>query len=153
MINNGTLSDTVLTVFGLDSVLNYFWRVLAENTGVISDWSTVIKFATGEISSIDKEQNEKMVNTFELDQNYPNPFNTITTIRFQIPVLSKVTVKVYNATGQLVKTLVTKQMQAGTHKIEWDSTDERGLQVGSGLYFYRIQAGERSMEKKMMFIK
>ena len=90
---------------------------------------------------------------FGLLQNYPNPFNPETTIKYQLPVTSDVTLKVYNVTGQQVKTLIATQMPAGFYTIKWDGTNESGQPVSSGLYFYHIQAAEFSAVKKMMFIE
>ncbi|KPK90115.1 hypothetical protein AMJ80_08880, partial [bacterium SM23_31] len=90
---------------------------------------------------------------FNLYQNYPNPFNPETTITFQIPRSSFVTLKIYNITGQLVKTLISENLPSGVFKIIWDGTDGTGQKVSSGTYIFRIQAGEFSAVKKMMLIR
>jgi hypothetical protein len=77
---------------------------------------------------------------FGLMQNYPNPFNPATTIRFALPVESKVSVEVFNALGQCVKTLVDGNIVAGFHEVEWNGTGGANQQLGSGVYFVRFSA-------------
>ncbi|MBI4547352.1 MAG: T9SS type A sorting domain-containing protein [Ignavibacteriae bacterium] len=75
-----------------------------------------------------------------LFQNYPNPFNPSTVIRYQLPVQSKVTLRIYNVLGQEVKMLVDEVQEAGYKSVEWNSTNNFSNQVASGVYFYRIDA-------------
>jgi len=92
--------------------------------------------------------------TFELDQNFPNPFNPSTTIKFSIPVtLSGVegsffTLKIFNALGEEVEVLLDKEFTAGTYKVEWNATG-----LPSGVYLYRLQAGDLIEIKKMLLLK
>lgn len=90
---------------------------------------------------------------FALAQNYPNPFNPSTTIGYAVPVTSDVTVEVFNILGQRVKALVDAMQPAGRHQITWDGTDSNGNRVSSGVYFYRITAGEFTESKKMLLLK
>lgn len=85
---------------------------------------------------------------FVLKQNYPNPFNPTTTIEFNIPHRYFVSLKIYNSLGQLVETLVQKELSAGTHKIIWD-----GKYYSGGLYIYTLQAGGFIQSKKLLLIK
>lgn len=87
--------------------------------------------------------------TFGLEQNYPNPFNPNTVIRYQLPSSSQVELTIYNAVGQRIKTLVSEKQAVGSYQIEWDGTDEKGTSVASGVYLYRLQAGEFVQSKKM----
>jgi hypothetical protein len=91
--------------------------------------------------------------TFELHQNYPNPFNPSTTIMLDLPNPAHVRLDVFNVLGQSVKTLKDEQMDAGYHPVEWNGTDNSGSPVATGIYFYKIQAGERIETKKMMLLK
>lgn len=91
--------------------------------------------------------------TYKLEQNYPNPFNPTTTINYAIPRASEVTLKVFNMMGQEVKTLVSKKQNAGIHQVQWDGTNNSGTLVSTGLYMYRIEAGDFVKIKKMMLIK
>ncbi len=91
--------------------------------------------------------------SFDLSQNFPNPFNPTTTIKFDLPNESSVKLNVYNTNGQLVKSLVNTKMTAGSHQIMWDGRNEAGQIVSSGLYIYRIQAGNYVKSMKMMLMK
>ena len=93
---------------------------------------------------------------FALSQNYPNPFNPSTTISYAIPEgNSQVGVKlsVFNLRGQLVRTLVDQTQGPGTYNVNWDGSDDRGRQISSGVYFYRIQAGDYVSTRKMVVLK
>jgi flagellar hook assembly protein FlgD len=92
-------------------------------------------------------------NEFTLGQNFPNPFNPVTTIRYELPKQTKVTLKVYNLLGQEVKTLVNETQQAGFHTIIWNGRNGAGYAVASGLYFYRLEAGAFTKAKKMLLLK
>ena len=85
---------------------------------------------------------------FVLYQNYPNPFNPNTTIKFGIPADSKVTLEVYNVIGEIVATLLNEVMQTGYHQIELN-----GAGLTSGIYLYRITAGEFISTKKFVIMK
>ncbi|MCD4828212.1 MAG: DUF1565 domain-containing protein [Candidatus Cloacimonetes bacterium] len=85
--------------------------------------------------------------------NYPNPFNPSTTIRCALPQDGNVSVRVYNARGQLVRTLVDGDMPAGYHDIVWDGRDNHGSAVGSGVYLCRMQAGSNSRVRKLLLLK
>lgn len=90
---------------------------------------------------------------FNLGTNYPNPFNPTTVIEFGIPKSERVTLEVFNVLGQRVKTLATKEYQAGFYRVTWDGTDNTGTPVASGVYFYRLQAGQFTESKTMMLLK
>ena len=90
---------------------------------------------------------------FKLSQNYPNPFNPTTTIRFDLPEPALVKLEVYNVLGQRVRTLLDKKMNPGFHAVMWDGANEQGLRVSSGVYYYRISAGDFSSYKKMALLK
>ena len=85
---------------------------------------------------------------FTLYQNYPNPFNPTTTIKFALPVDSKVKINVYNSLGQLVETLVDKEMESGYHEVNFDAS-----QLASGVYLYQLQSSDYISVKKMLLLK
>lgn len=85
---------------------------------------------------------------FELSQNYPNPFNPGTTIKFAIPQSSNVTLKIFNALGQEVQTVLNQNMEAGVHSVDFNASE-----LNSGVYFYRLDAGSFSEVRKMTLIK
>jgi hypothetical protein len=78
--------------------------------------------------------------TYALEQNYPNPFNPTTQIRFGLPEQATIQLSVFDVTGQRVRMLAQGNREAGSHSVLWDSRDEGGLQVASGVYFYRLEA-------------
>ncbi|MBA7694056.1 hypothetical protein ES703_102657 [subsurface metagenome] len=90
---------------------------------------------------------------YALAQNYPNPFNPVTTISFTIPRHEMVKLVVYNILGQHVTTLVNERTGPGTHSVIWNGTDMAGRMVGSGIYFYRIKAGDFNKVRKFTFLK
>jgi hypothetical protein len=90
---------------------------------------------------------------FRLEQNYPNPFNPLTTIRYHLPEGAHVGMTVHNVLGQLIRTLIDQAMPSGDHSVEWDATDQSGRPVASGIYFYRMTAGEASFTRKMTLIR
>jgi hypothetical protein len=85
---------------------------------------------------------------FSLSQNYPNPFNPTTTIQFGIPKEVKVTLKIYDAIGSEVATIVDEKMEPGYYKYQWNASN-----FASGVYFYRISAGSFISTKKLILIK
>ena len=90
---------------------------------------------------------------FELAQNYPNPFNPTTSIRFALPQESFVTLSIYNVLGQEVARLVDGLQPQGFHEVLWNGTSRNGIAAGSGIYFYRIKAGEFTDVRKMLMLK
>ena len=85
---------------------------------------------------------------YRLDQNYPNPFNPVTMIRFSLTSPSRVTVRIYDVAGRLVRTVVDERMEAGEHSLPFEA---RGL--ASGVYFYRFKAAEFEKTKKMVVLR
>jgi hypothetical protein len=90
----------------------------------------------------------ELPNTFKLSQNYPNPFNPTTTISFSLPSKSFVSLKVFDALGREVSTLVSKELTAGSYSQEWNAVN-----LPSGVYFYRLQAGNYNETRKLVLLK
>ena len=90
---------------------------------------------------------------YSLAQNYPNPFNPETTIAFTLATVGKVKINIYNVLGQKVRTLLDENRAAGVHRIQWDGTGENGVKVASGVYLYRITAGDFVSQRKMILLK
>ncbi len=90
---------------------------------------------------------------YYLSQNYPNPFNPSTQIRFALPQSSAVELKIYDVLGREVSTLLNGEYNAGTYTVEWNGRNNYGAQVASGMYIYRIKAGNFVQTKKMMMLK
>ena len=90
---------------------------------------------------------------FELTQNFPNPFNPATVIRFSLPEPGEVELAVFNILGRRVATLAEGVHEAGEHTVRWDGRDDEGNGVSSGVYLYRLKAGERSQTRKMLLVR
>jgi hypothetical protein len=108
------------------------------------------------VKTIGPTEDNSVPQNFSLAQNYPNPFNPATRIQFtvtsgQFPVPT--TLKIYNVRGQLVRTLVDEPKMTGPYEVMWDGKDNRGEIVSSGVYFYKLKAGDYSETKKMILMK
>jgi flagellar hook assembly protein FlgD len=92
-----------------------------------------------------------------LYQNYPNPFNPTTTIEFDVPEIAgsipRAAVQIFNILGQHVRTIERGIHDAGRYSVRWDGMNENGTRVASGVYFYRLLAGEYASTKKMVMMK
>ena len=93
-------------------------------------------------------QDQTLPVSYDLKQNYPNPFNPVTTIVFDLPKPTNVTLKIYTILGEEVTTLVSEELKAGTHKYTWNP-----VSLASGVYLYRIESKEFTITKKMVFLK
>jgi len=107
---------------------------------------TVVFEYTGNIVSVPSKS--ELPYEVILSQNYPNPFNPVTNIQYFLPEPSFVTLNVYNMLGQRVAALVTNQKQVGTHTVVFDASN-----LGSGMYFYRLSAGNTVETRKMLLVK
>ncbi|HEX9974954.1 MAG TPA: T9SS type A sorting domain-containing protein, partial [bacterium] len=85
---------------------------------------------------------------YTLYQNHPNPFNSLTTIRYAIPTTSYTTLKIYNLLGKERATLVNEKQSAGEYEVQWDSVD-----LPSGVYVYRLEAGDFIATRKLILMK
>ncbi len=90
---------------------------------------------------------------FALSQNYPNPFNPSTTISFELPEPADVKIVIFNTNGQLVKTLVDSRLEPGYHNILWNAKNDQGISLPSGIYFYKMQAKDFTLAKKLLLLK
>lgn len=86
--------------------------------------------------------------SFAIDQNYPNPFNPSTTIKYELPRAAHVTICVFDALGREVSVLVNERIEAGSHEVQFDADG-----LASGIYLYRLRAGEFASTKKMLVLK
>jgi hypothetical protein len=134
--------------------LRMFGTVGQAVVGVTSNSSNINKvgfwyFSIDLITSVEPAQTlDNLPTAFRLEQNYPNPFNPSTTIRFAIPQRSHVTLKLYDILGRKVATLVDERLQPGEYKVVFDAGA-----LASGVYVYRIQAGEFVRSMKLMLLK
>jgi hypothetical protein len=119
-------------------------QIVQEVGSTISVTVTVTSLTAGELSLPDH---------FSLSQNYPNPFNSTTIIEYKLPSPTHVTVEIYNMLGQKVRTLVDDNISAGHYRVEWDGNMESGRTAATGVYLYRIQAGDFVRTKKMLLLR
>lgn len=91
--------------------------------------------------------------TFALFQNYPNPFNSQTTMTYELKENAQVSFKIYNILGQLVRTLVDEKQVEGRHSIQWNGKDQKGRDLASGLYFYKLETADFVKVRKMLLIR
>ncbi len=110
-------------------------------------------FLANEVTTIYVAPAKTNVGLFQVAQNYPNPFNPATTISYHISESSRVTIRVFNMNGALIKTLLEEEQKLGTYEVVWDGRNEEGRQVGSGIYLYKVTCGDKSIGNKMTKIE
>jgi hypothetical protein len=100
------------------------------------------------VTTLNIKENQAFANYFQLNQNFPNPYNPTTTVKYYIPELALVTLKVYDMLGNEIATLVNEEKQIGSYELTWNAEN-----LPSGIYFYRLQAGDFVETKKMVLMK
>jgi len=144
---NFTTLQLPLSTFSSQNIVVQFRVVRAEG-----NWVFILDDV--DISNSNSEQNETICpTTAELHGNYPNPFNPETVISFSVAQEEIVAIDVYNVKGQKVRSLVKGVYATGVHNVVWNGRDDLGRQVGSGVYFYTMKAGEYSAVRKMLLLK
>lgn len=123
-----------------------------ERNGGGTGSGTLKKVAKGS-TSIDEEQEVSLPKSFELYQNYPNPFNPETMIEYALSKDSPTKITIYNILGKKVRVLVEEYETTGEKRVLWDGKDDQGQDASSGIYFYRIQAGDFAESKKMVLLR
>jgi len=125
----------------------------------VQSYSTreVLQSAKDSLTTLDpigvEEDIEALPGSFFLAQNYPNPFNASTIIAFNLPERAPVALTIYNLSGQLTRTLDGGIRKAGRNHMVWDGLDKEGKEASSGVYFYRLRAGEWSQTKKLSLLR
>jgi len=104
-------------------------------------------------TAVEQISDADLPRTFRLGQNYPNPFNPTTVIEFSVPERADVKLDIYNILGRKVKTLVDREMAAGDYTVQWDGTNQSGHSVATGIYLYRLTAGDHAASRKMLLLK
>lgn len=146
------LSTLSTKLDNLSSGSTYYWRVQSKTAkGSKSMFSNTGSFIANKVTAVQNEQ--KKPTEFSLSQNYPNPFNPTTSISFGLKNESFVTLKVYDMMGREVRTLVSETRKAGTYELQWRGDNNFGQSVASGMYLYKITAGNFVQVKKMLFLK
>ncbi len=146
VINATNYTGTSIPFNGLSLNKIYYWRVKGVNQHGHGEWSEPFRFKTKVTTDVEKE--EGVPTDFQMSQNYPNPFNPVTSIKFAIPESSQITLKVYDATGMQVAVLAEGYYSAGNYLVKFDASP-----LPSGVYIYKLEAGNKSITKKLMLIK
>lgn len=133
---------------GTTNVLRGVYFVDASTGTVVGDYGTILHTTNGGVASVERGLRHQFPQQYVLSQNYPNPFNPTTTIRYGLPQQASVTITLFNTLGQLVATLVNESQTAGYHEAKFDGTG-----FASGVYLYRIQAGEFVQMRKLLLLK
>ena len=113
----------------------------------------IITVVFGAPTDVDPLQTDGIPSVFALQTNYPNPFNPSTNIQYEVPHHAHVEIAIFNVNGQRVRTLVNATKAAGVYTVTWDGTSESGDRVSSGMYFYRMTAGDYVQSRKMILLK
>lgn len=116
-------------------------------------WNFGSKFPVKILSVTDADEVTNQPEEFVLYQNYPNPFNPVTSIQYAITNRQFVTLKVYDLIGKEVETLVNEELEAGIYKVEFNVAQVSRPEIASGIYFYKLEAGNYTETKKMLLLK
>jgi hypothetical protein len=100
-----------------------------------------------------EDENYIIPTEFYLEQNYPNPFNPTTIINYSLPSRSDITIDIINILGQSIRSMNILNQTPGYHTVVWDGADDRNKEVPSGIYFYRLTAGDMKQTRKMILMK
>ena len=142
------VENTILTVYlDTDVLPDYAYTYYVTATDFANQEGLSSNVVNPVLTGIDGNMS-RIPEVYALDQNYPNPFNPTTRIEYQIPNSGSVSLKIYNLKGELISTLVDKEMIAGYHEVTWNAPN-----VSSGIYFYRLQAGDFVLTRKMVLLK
>ncbi len=125
-----------------------FIRLIGAIDGLAGDEVEIVLSDPGVAKAVVQTQPE----AFALADNFPNPFNPATTIHYALPQAADVELTVYNAVGQVVRTLVAQYQSAGHYAVAWDATNDSGHRLSSGIYLYRLQAGGEFLKVKKMLL-
>ncbi len=119
------------------------------NYATVGGWGgTVLRTTNGGVTYVKEEKTYEIPDNYFLSNNYPNPFNPATKIKYSVPQLSDVVIKVFDILGNELETLVNNEKPAGTYEITWNA-----VSLPSGIYFYQIRAGDFVQTKKMTLLK
>jgi len=141
------LGDTQEVVIALVAAMGEDY--LNSITDLRNNAEGVLTYFNGEIiTNVDDNSSKIIINSYTLRANYPNPFNPVTTIEYTLPKSGEVNMIVYNLLGQEVTRIIDEVQQAGYHKVTWDASN-----FASGIYFYRLQAGDFVRTRKMVLLK
>jgi len=147
LIDLSNLPDTSYSLTGLENNTTYFWRVRSANIAGNGDFSKTWDFTTIPLSSVTKEQDNISL------QAFPNPFNSRVTISFELTETTKISLVIYNSTGQAVYVLNSEERQAGKHLFTWDGKDSSGEILRCGIYYCLLITTEWICAHKLILIR
>ena len=122
---------------GLDKGKNDYWELIEEKIG----------------GSVGIENIDEIPDDILLMQNYPNPFNPTTTIKYELPKSGMVTLTVYDVLGREIKQLVNSYKEQGKYSVVWNAINNNGQLISNGIYIYQLRAGQKVINRKMIFLK
>ncbi len=155
-LGDGTYRLQAEFVIGGDDPLREVEVLILQETSLGEYWTQLTRHVEVEgdpFTAVLEDFSAGRPDAFALSQNFPNPFNSGTVIRFALPRDEEVELAVYNLAGQQVATLVAGRRQAGTYAINWDGRDRSGRALATGMYFYRLKAGDRVETRKLMLLR
>jgi poly-gamma-glutamate capsule biosynthesis protein CapA/YwtB (metallophosphatase superfamily) len=139
---------------------DYYWMQFKTSDPITTATVSYRVMHYDQVSTQVYDSHRREPDGFALLQNYPNPFNPITNIRLTLPIASRVTVTIYNILGQQIRTLLGANLPAGSHRLQWNGTDDRGQPASSGVYFLRLEASPRDAaastfvaDRKLLLVK
>ena len=125
---------------------------LASGSAPLNNIDLMIRCVISGVSGIG-EDGAELPKVLALRENYPNPFNPTTAIEFDLPDDQRATLEVFNILGERVTSLIDDDMNAGTYRIIWEGRDDFGREMPSGIYLYRLKAGDTTISKRMIMLK
>jgi CubicO group peptidase (beta-lactamase class C family) len=133
----------------LEYNIEYFYRV-AYFADELSEYSDTLSIV---LQQLDNDNYVQSPSSFKLYSNYPNPFNPVTSLSYDLPKDSYVSIIIYDMLGNVINNLVKSNQSSGFKSVQWNATNNQGEPVSAGVYFYSIQAGEFRQTKKMILLK
>jgi hypothetical protein len=162
-LHTGEAIDVCAAALGVDAALKAsgeFARLVIKATGTEA---AAVRIKAIDLRNVNNERTEVagegeyetpfMPAATALMQNFPNPFNPSTTLVFDMVQAGHVTIKIYNVTGRLIRTLVDGRHDAGRHHVEWNGIDANGSSVPSGIYFYQMRTSGYEATRKMILVR
>ncbi len=158
LLDDGTTSPTNRSSAYRTGVNGLRWYNFADpnySSGATPSFNNLLLTATiASISVVDVEKQPNIVPaTYQLFDNYPNPFNPSTSIRYSVPVQSRIRLRVFDLIGREVASLVDEQQAPGNYAVNWHGTDNAGVPLSTGVYFYRLESAGQQLTKKMILLK
>lgn len=132
----------------------YYWSVQTVNSAFLaSSFAAEGSFSVSNSYSVASEDDTVVPREFAVYPNYPNPFSERTTFRFDLPEAANVQVRIFSILGQEVSVEAWGVLPAGQHQMDWDGTTRSGSQMGSGIYFYEVRAGQQAFTGTMTLVR